>query len=69
MAVTLDRLIEAGGCRLQGKSAGAPAHFPPRTALGRGDDAKMGEGHAFRFRTLWTRSNMVKRATTREITS
>ena len=56
MSVTLDRLIEAGGCRLQGSSAGAPAHdLPSRTALGRGDDAKMGEGHA--FRTLWTRSN------------
>ena len=55
MAVTLDRLIEAGECRLQGRSAGAPAHLPSRTALGRGDDAKMGEGHA--FRTLWTKSN------------
>ena len=37
---------------MQGRSAGAPAHLPSRTALGRGDDAKMGEGHA--FRTLWT---------------
>ena len=55
MAVRLDRLTEAGRCRLQGRSAGAPAHLPSRTALGRGDDAKMGEGHA--FRTLWTRSN------------
>ena len=55
MAVRLDRLTEAGGCRLQGRSADAPAHLPSRTALGRGDDAKMGEGYA--FRTLWTKSN------------
>ena len=67
MAVRLDRLTEAGGCRLQGRSAGAPAHLPSRTALGRGDDAKMGEGHA--FRTLWTRSKHGQTSDTREITA
>ena len=43
---------------MQGRSAGAPAHLASRTALGRCDDAKMGEGHA--FRTLWTRSNKLR---------
>mgnify|MGYP006879127102 CR=1 FL=1 len=52
---------------MQGRSAGAPAHLPSRTALGRGDDAKMGEGHA--FRTLWTRSKHGQTSDTREITA
>ena len=63
MAVTLDRLIEAGGCRLQGKSAGAPAHFPPRTALGRGDDVKWAKDMPFAPFGLGQTSD------TREITS
>ena len=52
---------------MQGRSAGAPAHLSSRTALGRCDDAKMGEGHA--FRTLWTRSKHGQTSDTREITA